>query len=149
MVKKRSERAHSPRNPRRLPPSGGKADTRVRFQDYRSSPRNPGHGSLGELKLSRNRSQAHTRRAHFANLTAVTNHPGAAELFPLAPGASQASQRALADSDALLLRDGGQDTQHSVAKDAAGVQVLLSVRPPVYAVPVELLKVLERFEHAF
>lgn len=67
---------------------------------------------------------------------------------PLFSGAIQPRAGAFADSDAFLLRDGGDDRQDSVPERAATVEVLLGMRPPVDSERIQALKVDERFENA-
>src|SRR5215831_3315256 len=60
----------------------------------------------------------------------------------------QTSMNTLAEPDALLFGDHGQDRQHRVFEDAHAVQVLLGEAAPVDAVLGEALEMLKGFEYA-
>jgi hypothetical protein len=88
--------------------------------------------------------------AKLRHLIAAEHHARSADRSP-APGsflpcAVQPGAGPLAYPDALLFRDGCEDREYGVTKDATGIEVLLGVAAPVDPVRVQALKVRERFE---
>ena len=64
------------------------------------------------------------------------------------PGLCEAGVHPLAEPDALLLCDRGQDRQNGVLEDPAGIQVLLRETAIADAVLRKPLEVVQRLEHS-
>jgi hypothetical protein len=64
----------------------------------------------------------------------------------LLPSACQPCLYALADSDPLLLRNGGKDADDGLTEDASRVQILFCEATPVNSIAREPLQMVQRFD---